>query len=133
MRVLLDTSAYSAFKRGHEPTLSLIRQSEEIIFSSVVAGELLAGFRWGTRFHENYDELRAFLAHERVRLVTVSLRTSDRYGRLYATLRRRGTPIPTNDMWVAAHALETGAELATMDRHFACIENLAMIDLNALP
>ena len=87
MRILLDTSAYSAFKRGHTQALNLIRQSEEIIFSSVVAGELLAGFRWGTRFRVNYDELKEFIVHQRVRFLSVSLSTADRYGRIYATLQ----------------------------------------------
>lgn len=129
MKILLDTSAYSAFKRGNNQILDLVRQSEEIFFSSVVAGELLAGFRRGNRFQTNFNELKAFIDHPQVRLMQVSLTTANRYGLIYASLRRIGSPIPTNDMWVAAHALETGAELVAFDRHFELIENLALIKL----
>ena len=131
MRLLLDTSAYSAFKRGHRLILELIRRSEEIIFSSVVVGELLAGFRYGNRFQTNHGELKAFIDHPMVRLAFVNLTTAERYSLIYASLRRSGTPIPTNDMWVAAQALETGAELVTADRHFEHIENLALIKLDS--
>ena len=131
MRILLDTSAYSAFKRGHESTLNLIRQSEEIFFSSVVAGELLAGFRFGKRFQMNYDELKEFITHRGVNFLPVTLATAERYGRIYTNLRKHGTPIPTNDMWVAAHTFEAGADLVTMDRHFNLVENLPLLTIDA--
>ena len=104
----------------------MIKKRAEIIFSSVVAGELLSGFRRGNRYDTNNKELREFLDYPMVRLVTVNLTTAERYGLIYASLRKNGTPIPTNDMWVAAHTLETGAELVTFDRHFECVENLAL-------
>ena len=129
MRVMLDTSAYSSFKRNHAATIDLIRRCREIVFSPTVAGELLSGFRWGTRFLENLGELQEFLDHPRVQLLPITLSTADRYGRVYASLRRRGTPIPSNDMWVAAQAMETGAELATFDTHFERVEGLAWINL----
>jgi tRNA(fMet)-specific endonuclease VapC len=126
LRILLDTSAYSSFKRGDTLTLNTIRRSKEIIFSSVVAGELLAGFRNGNRFRANYEELLEFLEHPMVHLVSVGLTTAERYGLIYASLRRIGSPIPVNDMWVASQAMETGADLVTFDRHFENIENLAL-------
>lgn len=129
MRVLLDTTAYSAFKRGHEGAAELIRRSREVIFSPVAAGEVLAGFRWGDRFQQNFDELRQFLDHPRVRLAPLTLETGDRYGRIYRALRRKGAPIPTNDMWIAAQAMETGAQLATLDDHFDQVDGPACIDL----
>jgi tRNA(fMet)-specific endonuclease VapC len=129
LRLLLDTSAYTAFKLGDRRVLDLVRRSSEIVFSPVVGGELLAGFRWGGRYERNREELEAFLAHPRVELVPLTLTTADRYGRIYRALRGKGTPIPTNDMWVAAQAMETGAELASADRHFAQVDGLAWIDL----
>lgn len=128
MKILLDTSAYVAFKRGNEPVLEVVRRAERLLFSSVVAGELIAGFRHGGRTDENLGELRAFLDHPRVRLAQVTLTTADRYGRIYAALRRKGTPIPTNDIWVAAQALETGADLLSTDGHFEHVDGLAWID-----
>ena len=130
MKALLDTSTYSAFKRNHPDAMKLVRRCKEIVFSVTVAGELLSGFRYGTRFAENLEELQEFLAHPRVRLAPITLNTADRYGRIYASLRRTGRPIPSNDMWVAAQAMETGAELATFDRHFESVEGLALILLS---
>ncbi len=129
MKILLDTSAYSAFKRNDERVVRLVRRSEEIVFSPIVAGELLAGFRWGARFEQNRDELLEFLAHPRVRVLPLTLTTADRYGRLYRALRRKETPIPTNDLWVAAQTMESGAELVSLDRHFAAVDGLAWVDL----
>ena len=129
MRILLDTSAYSAFKRNHPAAVDLIRRCQEIVFSPIVSGELLSGFRWGERLTENLRELHEFLEHPRVHLHPITLTTADRYGRIYATLRRRGTPIPSNDMWLAAEAMETGTELITLDGHFEKVEGLAWHNL----
>lgn len=128
MRILLDTNAYSDLARGHSALSARIRQAEAVLLSSVVAGELLGGFRRGTRFHESLSDLQRFLAQPRVHLLPVTWTTAERYGRIYAALRRRGKPIPTNDMWIAAHAMETGAELLSSDPHFQCVEGLAWTD-----
>ena len=125
MRILLDTDAYSAFKRGHEDVQRLIRNSREIVFSVVVLGELLFGFRLGTREDRNRAELQTFLDSPYVRMVPVSPVTADQFARVAGSLRKLGTPIPTNDMWIAAHALETGAELVSFDAHFDVVAGLA--------
>ena len=125
MRLLLDTNAYSALKRGHPAAADLVRRSEEVLFSTVVAGELLYGFRCGNRFERNRQELDEFIASPFVKVVPVTMATADRFGRVAAALRKRGTPIPVNDIWVAAQALETGAELLSFDRHYEAIDGLA--------
>ncbi len=117
-RVALDTSAYSAFKRGHEEVVAHLRRAREILLSSVVLGELLGGFEAGTRSRRNREELGLFLESPRVRLVSVGAETAERYARIYASLRRAGRPLPTNDLWIAASAMEHGAELVTVDRDF---------------
>ncbi|MHC4548609.1 MAG: PIN domain-containing protein [Planctomycetota bacterium] len=127
MRLLLDTSAYSALKRGHAGVVGLVRGAERLLLSTIVAGELLYGFRRGTRYPKNRRELEAFLANPYVELVPVTLVTADRFGRIAAGLRRKGRPIPTHDIWVAAHALETGAELVSCDRHFEAVEGLVSL------
>ena len=91
----------------------------------------MAGFRSGSRFERNVEELRELLDHPRVRVAPVTLTTADRYGRIYSALRRKGTPVPTNDMWVAAQAMETGAELASLDGHFEHVDGLPWIDLRS--
>ena len=95
--------------------------------STVVAGELLFGFRNGTRFENNRKELEDFLASPYVTLLTVTLVTADRFGRIASFLRRKGRPLPTNDIWIAAHAMESGADLLSFDRHFEHVEGLAWI------
>lgn len=125
MRVLLDTNAYSALMRGHREVAALVRRSEEVLMSSVVAGELLYGFRDGSRFEENAARLEAFLENPLVSSVPVSFTTADRFGRIAASLRRRGEPIPSNDIWIAAQAMETGADLLSSDNHFGAVEGLA--------
>ena len=125
MRLLLDTNAYSALKRGHPAAADLVRRSEEVLFSTVVAGELLYGFRCGNRFERNRQELDEFIASPFVKVVPVTMATADRFSRVAAALRKRGTPIPINDLWVAAQAMETGAELLSFDRHYEAIDGLA--------
>jgi len=131
MRLLLDTCAYSALKRGHAAVAELVRAAERLFLSTIVAGELLYGFRRGTRFEPNRRELERFLANPYVELLPVTFVTADRFGRIAAGLRRQGTPIPTNDIWIAAHAFETGAELVSFDRHFDAVAGLASIHLDS--
>ena len=122
MKILLDTSGYVGFKRGTEEVVDSITSAEAILFSPVVLGELMFGFRNCNRFKENMDELNKFLEHKVVEIVHIGKTTSDRYSRIALHLKRQGTPIPSNDIWIAAQAMEHGIELITSDRHF---ENIA--------
>ena len=124
MKILLDTSAYVGFKRNDADLVEMITAAERVLFSSIVLGELLFGFRSGTRFKKNLTELNLFLAHDAVEIVSVGKITADRYSRIAVQLKRQGTPIPTNDIWIAAHTMEHGAELITTDVHFEKISGL---------
>ena len=130
MRVLLDTNAYSMLMRGHEQVAEIVREAEELLFSAVVVGELLYGFRHGTRFEQNAADLRSILNSPYSTLVDVGSVTADRYSRIAATLRAKGCPIPTNDVWIAAHAMETGADLISGDSHFEHIDGIVWIPLS---
>ena len=131
MKVLLDTNAYSALKRGVDGVVRRVTRAETVFLSTVVAGELLAGFRQGTRLRKNLVELEAFIDNPHVTVVPVSYVTADRFGRIAAALRAKGRPIPTNDIWIAAHAMETGADLLSFDAHFVEVDGLAWIDLSS--
>lgn len=124
MIILLDTSAYVGFKRHIAEVVEIIVRAEQILLSPIVLGELMFGFRNGTRFDQNMDDLNRFLAHEAVSLVQIGQITSDRYSRITAQLKRQGTPIPTNDIWIAAQTMEHGAELISSDAHFKQISGL---------
>jgi tRNA(fMet)-specific endonuclease VapC len=130
MKLLLDTNAYSALRRGEPEVAAMVRDAESIAFSSIVVGELLFGFHAGSRFRKNAADLDAFLASPVVTLLPVTRTTADRFGRIAAALRRKGTPIPTNDIWIAAHTVESGADLVTFDRHFETIDGLAWVHLS---
>ena len=130
MKVVLDTNAYSGMMRGDESVVHHIVRAQQILLSSIVAGELLFGFRQGTRLKKNLAELDTFLDHPNVSLLPVTMTTADRFGRIAVALRAKGKPIPTNDIWIAAHAFEAGADLLSFDKHFEHIDGLAWIDLS---
>ena len=132
MRILLDSNAYSHLKRGHHRIVEIVRGSEEILLPLVVIGELLYGFRRGSRLDRNLQELQAFIDNPYVTVAPVSYTTADRYSRIAAALRAKGRPIPSNDIWIAAHALETGADLLSADRHFADVDGVAWMPLDGL-
>ena len=129
MRVLLDSNAYSRLMRGDEQTVAVARDATEVLMSAVVIGELLYGFRHGSRFDRNAADLRSFLDNPYVSFVPVGPVTADRYSRIAAGLRAKGNPIPTNDVWIAAHAMETGADLVSADRHFEAVDGIAWLRL----
>ena len=130
MRILLDSNAYSHLKRGHHRIVEIVRGSEEILLPLVVIGELLYGFRNGSRAGRNTRELHAFLDNPHVSIAAMSLTTADRYARIAAALRTKGRPIPSNDIWIAAHTMETGADLVSYDGHFDHIDGLAWIHVS---
>ncbi|MCY4342762.1 MAG: type II toxin-antitoxin system VapC family toxin [Gammaproteobacteria bacterium] len=130
MRVLLDSNAYSNLKRGHDRVADLVRRSEEVLLPLVVIGELLYGFRNGSRFERNLNELQAFMANPFVTVAAMTLTTADRYSRIAAALRAKGRPLPSNDIWIAAHTQETGADLVSYDEHFSQVDGLAWLHLS---
>lgn len=130
MKIALDTNAYSALMRGHRDVAALIRRSESVLVPTIVAGELLYGFRLGSKFEENAARFEAFLEAPSVDLLPLSLTTADRFGRIAARLRNKGRPIPTNDIWIAAQAMETGVELLSSDVYFGEVDGLAWISFS---
>jgi tRNA(fMet)-specific endonuclease VapC len=132
VRVLLDTNAYTALRQGQDFVAEQVRNSEEVLLSIVVVGELLFGFRNGSRYEENVRALSSFLEDPNVRLLLVTWDTADRFGRLSAALRKKGRPIPTNDIWIAANAMEAGAELISSDPHFSHIDGLPWVSFPAV-
>ncbi len=127
MTILLDTDAFSAFMRGHPDVVARVRGAARVFLSAVSAGELLFGFRRGSRYDRNVNALESFLASPYVALLPVSWTTAERFGRIAAALRAKGRPIPTNDIWIAAHAMETGADLLSFDEHYGHVDGIAWV------
>jgi tRNA(fMet)-specific endonuclease VapC len=125
-RILIDTNIYSAAMRGDAEVVQVLREAELIGLSAISMGELLSGFKGGNRDSENRKELGVFLDSPRVTLFSVDEYTADHYCAILDQLRRHGTPIPTNDIWIAAVAFQHGLPLFTRDRHFSRIEGLIL-------
>lgn len=124
MNLLLDTNAYTALASGDRKILKRLSATPRLLMSVVVVGELEYGFRYGSRYEENRRSLEAFLNEPYVEYLTLSRETTLRYGALCAELRRAGRTIPSNDAWIAAQALEHGAELLTRDSHFGNVAGI---------
>lgn len=124
--ILIDTNAYTAFMRGDREIVEVIAHADQLYLSSTALGELLAGFAAGTREDKNRTELARFLESPRVNVLNVTADTADSYALVYAGLRRKGQPIPTNDLWIAASALEHGTALLSFDAHFAHVDGLRL-------
>ncbi len=123
-RSFLDTSGYSAFRRGQSAVRSRIRESSEILVNAVVLGELRVGFLKGNRLEKNLAELTEFLASPRVSVVVIDESTAERYAMILRSLQQTGSEIPTNDVWIAASAMQYGARVLTTDRHFSRVDQI---------
>jgi tRNA(fMet)-specific endonuclease VapC len=129
-RVLLDTSAYSALFRGDEEAKTILHGAAEVSLTPVIVGELLAGFSGGRYEARNRQLLKDFLSTPRVRVYSVDQETSERYAAVWLHLRKQGTPIPTNDLWIAASAMQHGLNILTSDRHFLKVPQVLSTILN---
>lgn len=124
-RLVLDTSAYSHFRRGHDEVLDAIATAEIVVLPATVLGELAAAFEHGHRTQENRTVLAQFLDEPFVVSQPVTDAVAQRYGMIHAQLRRSGQPIPVNDIWIAAATFDCGGHLLTFDQGFARIDGLA--------
>jgi tRNA(fMet)-specific endonuclease VapC len=117
MKVLLDASAYIDLHKAAPQDENPLARAASIVVSSVTVGELMAGFKH-RKIARGENEFRAFLAHPRVTVADVTTDTAEFYAELHAYLRERGRTIPSNDIWIAATAMQVGARILTSDRHF---------------
>ena len=125
-KVLLDTNAINAFFRGSEEVLALIANAETVYMSVIVVGELYTGFKCGAKEKQNREWFAKFLAKPTVQVLDVTHETGEIYSDVMLDFRKNGTPIPTNDVWLAAQAFETGSALVTFDKHFKNIHGLRL-------
>lgn len=125
MRVLIDTHRLTDFFRGEAGVVESLEHAEEIWIPFVALAELQAGFLGGSRAEANRDLLQAFLRMPGVDVLYADRETVDVYARIHSRLRRAGTPIPTNDLWIAGLAVQHQLILITRDEHFARIPQVA--------
>ena len=127
MRICLDTNAYSALAKGNAAMTAIVEEADEIVVPAAVFGELMYGFLNGSQFSKNEKELGRFLEEDGVVFQPVTREIAERYGYVKAMLRKNGTPIPENGIWIAATTLETGTRLVTYDSDFDNVGGLVVI------
>jgi len=125
-RIILDTNFYAAFKKNDATAVSLLRRADYVGVNTVILGELLAGFRCGSREDLNRQELDDFIDSPRVDVLPIDDETAEFYAQVFHELKQKGRPIPSNDLWLAASALQHGLALATFDDHFSNISGLLL-------
>ncbi len=126
--IVIDTNAYTRLLAGEEDVLDVIGTAAIVYMSIFVLGELYAGFAGGTKKRGNQNALDNFLLKPTVKILNATSETAKVFGMVKQDLKKAGTPLPINDVWIAAHALETGSTLVTYDRHFKKIAGLRRWD-----
>jgi len=123
-KVLIDTNIYSLAMKGDGNVVDALRKIDQIGITAISIGELYSGFKGGNSEAKNREELDIFLDSPRVVLHTIDGVTADFYASILNKLKVAGTPIPTNDIWIAAAAFQHGYKIFTKDKHFNLISGL---------
>lgn len=123
-RILLDTSAYSYLMRGSIAVSDILDNADEVFLSAIVIGELFAGFKRGGAEKKNIGVLKEFMSVPHVEILPLDDATAERYAVILDYLRKQGTPIPTNDIWIAASAMQHGLSIVSGDKHFSLIPHV---------
>ena len=126
-RVLIDTNIYSLAMKGDTDVVNILRKIDQIGFSAISIGELISGFKGGRHELKNREELDMFLDSPRVAVHPVDERTAEFYASILNDLKGAGTPIPTNDIWIAAIAFQHGYSLFSKDKHFNPVPGLVQL------
>jgi tRNA(fMet)-specific endonuclease VapC len=127
VKVALDTNRYVDLCRNTTETVALLEEAEAVLLPFVVLGELRAGFALGRRHAENERVLRRFLLKNGVSVLFADDQTTHHYASVFRQLRKQGTPIPTNDMWLAALVLQHNLALHARDKHFDHLPQLVRV------
>ncbi len=127
-KIVLDTNAYTRMLAGDEEVLNIVASVEKVFMSIFVIGELQSGFLGGNKYRDNRDTLKSFLSKTTVKILNATNETAEIYGSLKHALKKEGTPLPINDVWIAAHSIETGSLIVTYDKHFDKIPGIRRWD-----
>jgi predicted nucleic acid-binding protein len=125
--LLIDTNIYTYALNGDAEIIKVLQRAQTISICSVSIGELLSGFKAGSKENKNRQELEEFLDSPRVQLQIIDEDTAEFYAEIQNGLRKKGKPIPTNDIWIAATALQNGLKLFTKDQHFNYVPGLVLV------
>ena len=123
-QLVLDTSAYSHLRTGHLQVIDYVADAPVVVMPVTVLGEIEASFELGSRVQENRRALAEFLNEPFVSVLDVTSETVQHYARIFVALRRAGTPIPMNDVWIAAATMECRGCLLTFDSDYRRVPDL---------
>ena len=126
-KLLIDTNIYTHALAGDPETIDILRHAQKIAICCISIGELLFGFKGGTLEKENRKELEEFLDAPRVQIYGIDEDTAEFYADSLNNLQKKGRPIPTSDIWIAAVALQHGLKLFSKDQHFKYVPGLIII------
>ncbi len=126
-KLLIDTNIYTHAFNGNTEVIRILQRAQKISICAITIGELLSGFKAGSKENINRAELEEFLDSPRVRLTDIDEDTAEYYSEIQTALKKKGKPIPTNDIWIAATALQYGLKLYTSDRHFKYVPGLVLV------
>ncbi|MGB9498740.1 MAG: type II toxin-antitoxin system VapC family toxin [Dissulfuribacterales bacterium] len=127
-RLLIDTNIYLLALRGDQGVAEILQKADVVGLSTISIGELLSGFKGGSRDAKNREELNMFLDSPRVELYPVDEDTAQYYAEILNRLKESGKPIPTNDIWIAACAFQHGLKLFSADAHFKSVQGLVLLE-----
>jgi len=127
MKIVVDANRYADFSRGEASVVKSLELAEEVWLPFIVIGELRAGFALGTHGPHNESFLRRFLLKPNVGILYADEQTTHHYATVYRQLRKQGTPVPTNDMWIAALVLQHSLSLCDRDAHFDSLPQLTRV------
>jgi len=127
VKLALDTNRYTDLCRGNVPVVETVELADEVWLPFIVLGELRAGFAVGSQGPRNESVLRRFLLKSGVSVLYPDEQTTHHYAGIYRQLRAQGTPIPTNDMWIAALVLQHSLVLLARDTHFDTLPQLTRV------
>ena len=125
-KIVVDTNAWAQLLTGNEMVLDQIANADTVYMSIFVLGELFAGFSGGSKEKQNREILKRFLLKPTVKILNATTETAEVFGHIKSNLKTAGTPIPINDVWIAAHAIETGSVLVSFDAHFTNVPGIRL-------
>ncbi|MBQ7667206.1 MAG: PIN domain-containing protein [Kiritimatiellae bacterium] len=124
---LLDSNIVIDHISGFRRLPEKVSKSGAMLFSQVAIAEVKTGFDDTNRGRRDRAALEEFLRLPNVVVITITPATTDLYAKVFRSLRAAGAPIPVNDIWLAAQALEHGAVVVSRDSHFEAVANLRAI------
>lgn len=127
VEIAIDTNRYRDFVEGDPAAVAVFRSAPRICVPFVAVAELRAGFAFGSRGTENQRIFEQFLHRERVEVLLPNMETTRQYANLYRQLRTAGTPIPTNDVWIASIVIQHDLTLFSRDKHFDALPQIPTV------